>query len=147
MIAQSGEDMIAVLPYRNRHDQRRLRWNGFEYIHTHTLVPDKTVFECFIIEMGPFNGKPLGVKCRYDLPLHICLCGPAGLVGGQTQISTRDEKYLVWVRFQRRRRLRNLIIHCFRVLSITRAARQYLGQSRCIVCGNSIQPICDQPLC
>src|SRR5258705_9577213 len=95
MISQPRENMITILPYSYGYDQRSLRRNGFEYVHAHTLIPDKAMFQWFIIGMRSSNSNSLNGKCCNNPLFHICLGGPASLVSRQTQISASDKKHLI----------------------------------------------------
>src|SRR5262249_40244871 len=45
MISQPREDMITILPDRYSHNQWRLWGDGFEHIHAHPLIPNKSMFQ------------------------------------------------------------------------------------------------------
>jgi hypothetical protein len=81
MISQPGQNVITILPDSYGHDQWSLRRDRFEYVHPHTLIPNKAVLQCLIIGMRPFNNSSLSLKRTYNLSFHICLSGPTGLVG------------------------------------------------------------------
>jgi hypothetical protein len=63
----------------------------------------------FIIEMCPFHSHTFIRQRDSNESLHLCLRGPADLVGWQPRIAASNEKYLVWFEYWGRGGLRKLV--------------------------------------
>ena len=87
MGAQSGEDMVAVLPYRLGHNQFGVGVDVREHFHAHALVGDETVLLHRIVGVAAFDGDAFFGKGRDDTALHVFLRRPAYLIGGQAQVA------------------------------------------------------------
>ncbi len=84
---QAGENMMAVLPDRFDHDQRRAGRNLAEHLHSVLLAIDKSVTLGRVVRMAPFDLAALAPDRGHDALFSALLCLPALLVGRQPQIS------------------------------------------------------------
>ncbi len=91
MIAQSRQNVMAVLPDQLRHDQLGVRVDVLENVHPHPLAGDEPVFFDRIVGMPAPDGDALASKRLDHPPFHIGLRRPAGLIGGKTQVAAGDE--------------------------------------------------------
>src|SRR5450631_3348965 len=87
MALESRKNIMAVLPDRLHHDDRRVRVQSHEDIHAHSLVIDKTVAKFCVEWIGTANLDSLSGKCFRHLALNLSLGGPADLVGGLAKIT------------------------------------------------------------
>jgi hypothetical protein len=92
MLKKPREDVMAVLPDRFGYHQRRFRINPREDIHAHSLAADESVFPLRVIRMSTSEPYPFRKESTAEHLFQPGLCFPANLIGGLTQIATRDQK-------------------------------------------------------
>ena len=94
--------MMGVLPYRFGNNQRRVRIQLGENIHTLFLRPDESVSLLFFKSVGSLQ---LVTTCSHRLSqrlLHFLLRCPAILIGRKTKVTVGNEKdlfVLCWLDF------------------------------------------------
>ncbi len=91
MIAQPGQDVVAVLPHGLGDDHGSFPGNALEDLHAHALRPDKAVLLDGIIRVGALEAHPLPGEGGNDALLHRFLSRPADLIGRQTQVAAGDQ--------------------------------------------------------
>jgi hypothetical protein len=91
MGGQSGQHMVRVLPHGLGDDERRIWRDAAEDLNALPLAGDEAVLLLRIIGMGSFDDAALGFESCGKGILHGLLRGPAGLIGGKTQIAAGDE--------------------------------------------------------
>ena len=88
---QPGQDVVAVLPDRLRHDHRRIGGNGLEHVHAHPLGGNEAMLLHRVIRVGSDHFHAFGSKRGDDLLFHGLLGRPAGLVGREAQVTTGNK--------------------------------------------------------
>ena len=89
--AQPGEHVMAVLPDRLGHDQRRLRRDAAEDLEPHALAADEPVPGGGVDVVGAHHLPAVGRERVGEDALQADLGGPARRVRGLAQVARRDE--------------------------------------------------------
>ncbi len=91
MAAQAGQNVVAVLPGGGGEDQFGIGWDVEEDVHAHALRGDEAVAGDGVDGKGAEELVAPGGEDLGEAGLEIALSGPAGLVGGETEVSAGDE--------------------------------------------------------
>jgi len=91
MRAQSGENMVAVLPYTFGHDQWRVRIKFPENFHPHFLRIDEAVPPGFVERMRANRLPAFRFDGSREDRFHLRLLRPAFLIGREAQIAIGEQ--------------------------------------------------------
>ena len=83
---KAGEDVVAVLPDRLGHDQRRVAGNGAEHLQAVLLAVNEAVLLDRIVGVAALDLEAFLLDRGGEFLLHRRLFGFAGLVGGKAQV-------------------------------------------------------------
>src|SRR6266568_3943954 len=97
--AQTGKDVMAVLPHAFSDDQWRVWIEPAKYFNAQLLRINKAVLLGWIIAVGSHHSPTLGLEGLCEEGLHPGLLGPTALVGAQPQVPIGHEINLL--RFER----------------------------------------------
>jgi hypothetical protein len=92
MMLQSGENVVAVLPYGFGDNDRRVGMDLHENIHAHALVIDEAVFQIVAVRVRAAQREALGTQGFCQLLFHLGLRRPADLVCGLAQVAAGDQQ-------------------------------------------------------
>ncbi len=91
MRGQSSENVVRILPHSLRDDEGRVRIDVAEDLDAHLLRVDEAMLLHAIKRVGAFDRTALGFECDGEFVLHVLLGGPAGLIGGKTEVARGNE--------------------------------------------------------
>ena len=91
MGAETGQDMVAVLPDRFGHHQGCIYWYTGENGHSHTLAIDEPMTFDRVVNMGPVGGPPEVGQSGGQGPFQLLLRRPTGCVRRLAQVAAGNE--------------------------------------------------------
>ncbi len=103
MLKKAWENVVTILPDSFGYHQRRFRMNPRENIHPHSLAADEPVFPLRVIWMSAAEPHPFCLESAAEHLFQSCLCFPADLVGGLSQIPTRNQENFICLDWFRNR--------------------------------------------
>ncbi len=96
MAVEAVQNVMAVLPDSLDHHQRRVGRDGAEDLHAAFLAIDEAVTLGGIASVAAADFAAQLPDSRHDGFFGARLCRPAFLVGGQAQISVRNQDDRIW---------------------------------------------------
>ena len=96
MAVEAVQDVMAILPHRLDHHQRRIGRDAAEHFHSALLAIDEAVTFGGIAGVTAFDRAAQTANGAHDGFLGARLGRPASLVGGQAQIAVCDYDDRIW---------------------------------------------------
>ncbi len=88
--AQARQHVVAVLPHRLDHDERRVGRDGVEHLDPHPLAVDEAVPLLGVDGMGSAHAPAERLDGGREVALELLLHGPARHVGARPHVAARD---------------------------------------------------------